>query len=54
MISWNEISLYCRKRFGVDVFFCQAPLEDHSFLEDESIDLCASDNVYEHCKDLPG
>jgi SAM-dependent methyltransferase len=50
--SWNEIRMYCRQCFGVDVHFYQAPLEDHSFLEDESIDLCASDAVYEHCKDL--
>jgi len=51
--SWNEISLYCHQHFGVDVLFYQAPLEDHSFLDSESIDLCASDAVYEHCKNLP-
>ena len=53
MISWNEISTYCRQCFDVDVRFYQSPLEDQSFLEDESIDLCASDAVYEHCKNLP-
>ena len=37
----------------MDVEFHQAPLEDHSFLEDSSVDLCASDAVYEHCKNLP-
>jgi SAM-dependent methyltransferase len=50
--SWDEISLYCRQRFGVEVFFYQASLEDHSFLDSGSIDLCASDAVYEHCKNL--
>ena len=27
-------------------------MEDHSFIKDESIDLCASDAVFEHCQDL--
>jgi len=51
--SWNEISVYCHQRFGVEVCFYQAPLEDHSFLDNESFDLCASDAVYEHCTHLP-
>lgn len=50
--SWNQISAYCWDQFAVEVEFRQAPLEDHSFLLDSSIDLCASDAVFEHCKDL--
>jgi len=50
--SWNQIIAYCKNSFGVSVEFYKAPLEDHSFLADESIDLCASDNVFEHCKNL--
>jgi SAM-dependent methyltransferase len=50
--SWDEISDHCRQELGVNVEFHQAPLENHSFLKDCSIDLCASDAVYEHCKDL--
>ncbi len=51
--SWDEIVVYCRQRYGVEVEFHQAPLEDHTFLLDESVDLCGSDAVFEHCKDLP-
>jgi SAM-dependent methyltransferase len=50
--SWNQIVTYCKNSFGVTVEFHKAPLEDHSFLVDGSIDLCASDNVFEHCKNL--
>jgi SAM-dependent methyltransferase len=50
--SWNEIRAYCQHHFGVEVCFHQASLEDLAFLEDDSVDLCASDNVYEHCRDL--
>jgi SAM-dependent methyltransferase len=50
--SWREIADYCRARFDVEVEFRQAPLEDHAFLPDASIDVCASDAVFEHCTDL--
>ena len=50
--SWDEISSYCDETFGVEIEFHQATLEDHSFLENESIDFCASDAVFEHCQDL--
>jgi len=50
--SWAAIADHCRKRFGVDVEFRQAPLEDHAFLPDSSVDLCGSDAVFEHCRDL--
>jgi SAM-dependent methyltransferase len=50
--SWNEIREYCLEHFGVEVYFYQAPLEDHSFIDSECIDLCASDTVYEHCTNL--
>jgi SAM-dependent methyltransferase len=50
--SWSEISEYCFSKFRVKVEFYQAPLEDHSFLPNGSVDLCASDAVLEHCKDI--
>lgn len=50
--TWAEIRAYCQHHYGVEVCFYQAPLENLDFLEGESIDLCASDNVYEHCRDL--
>lgn len=51
--SWSEIKQYVEGRYRVQTEFRQAPLEDHSFLPDGSIDLCASDAVFEHCQDLP-
>lgn len=50
--SWGEIAAYCRERFGVPVRFEAAPLEDHGFLADGSVDLAVSDAVFEHCVDL--
>ena len=50
--SWDQISHYCNTELNVEVEFYQAPLENHSFLQDESVDLCASDSVFEHCQDL--
>lgn len=50
--SWREISKFCQNVLSVDVEFHRASLEDHSFLADSSIDLCASDAVFEHCLDL--
>ncbi|MBG1260301.1 class I SAM-dependent methyltransferase [Nostoc commune] len=50
--SWSEITNYCKKILNVEIEFYQSPLEDHSFIKDESIDLCASDAVFEHCQDL--
>jgi SAM-dependent methyltransferase len=49
--EWADIKRRCQG-LGVDVEFRQAPLEDHSFLASGSIDLCASDAVYEHCVNL--
>ena len=50
--TWHEISRYCGKQWNVACEFRQAPLEDHSFLRDGSVDLCVSDAVFEHCRDL--
>jgi SAM-dependent methyltransferase len=50
--SWHPVADYCKERFRVEVEFRQAPLEDHSFLADGSVDLCGSDAVFEHCRDL--
>jgi ubiquinone/menaquinone biosynthesis C-methylase UbiE len=50
--SWEQVSDYCHNSLGVEVEFRQCPLENHSFLADESVNLCASDAVFEHCQDL--
>lgn len=50
--SWKEISRYCAESLDIKVEFKEAPLEKHSFLTDNSIDLCASDAVFEHCRNL--
>jgi SAM-dependent methyltransferase len=51
--SWQEIARYCLDRYRVPVEFRTAPLEDHGFLDSDSVDLIVSDAVYEHCRDLP-
>lgn len=51
--SWREISAVCQSKYGVSVDFFAAPLENHAFLGDSSIDFCASNAVFEHCQDLP-
>ncbi len=51
--SWQEIARYCLDRYRVPVEFRTAILEDHGFLDSGSVNLIASDAVYEHCKDLP-
>jgi SAM-dependent methyltransferase len=50
--SWDEISSYCAREWNVKCEFRQAPLEDHSFLPSGSVDVCVSDAVFEHCRDL--
>src|SRR6266404_3232981 len=49
---WQEIKDYCTRQFGVPVEFHQAALEDHAFISNGAIDLCVSDAVLEHCKNL--
>jgi len=51
--SWEPIARYCRDRYGVDVSFRQAALEEHRFLSDAAIDVSVSNAVLEHCRDLP-
>ncbi len=51
--SWRQIAAYCWQRYRVPVEFRTAPLEDHDFLDSDSIDFIVSDAVYEHCRDLP-
>lgn len=51
--SWETIARHCRDRFGVAVEFRQVALEDHGFIADATVDFCASDAVFEHCRDLP-
>jgi SAM-dependent methyltransferase len=50
--AWEEISRYCQATWNVSCEFQQAPLEDHAFLADGSVDVCVSDAVFEHCRDL--
>jgi SAM-dependent methyltransferase len=50
--GWKDIARYCAKRWNVECEFRQAPLENHSFLADASVDVCVSDAVFEHCRDL--
>jgi SAM-dependent methyltransferase len=50
--AWDEISRYCAATWNVTCEFRQAPLEDHGFLADGSVDVCVSDAVFEHCRDL--
>ena len=50
--SWPEVIAAVRREHGVDVEFHAAPLDDLSFVDDASIDLVASDAVYEHVVDL--
>ena len=51
--SWGEIAKYCYDRYQVRVDFRQSAIEAVPFLADNSVDLIASDAVYEHCRDLP-
>ncbi len=50
--SWAEITKYCQEKYNIEVEFKQASLEELPFLDDGSINICASDAVYEHCRDL--
>ena len=52
--SWEDITRYCYDHYKVTVDFRLSAIEDVSFLEKNSVDLIASDAVYEHCRDLPG
>jgi SAM-dependent methyltransferase len=50
--GWDRIARHCMEEWNVPCEFLQAPLEDHSFLGDGSVDLCVSDAVFEHCRNL--
>jgi SAM-dependent methyltransferase len=52
--SWEAITRYCYDHYQVAVDFRVSAIEDVSFLAGDSVDLIASDAVYEHCRDLPG
>ena len=52
--SWEDITRYCYDHYKVTVDFRMSAIEDVAFLEKNSVDLIASDAVYEHCRDLPG
>jgi len=51
--QWDDIARHCRDRLGVSVEFHEAPLERCAFIADGVIDLCTSDAVFEHVRDLP-
>jgi SAM-dependent methyltransferase len=50
--AWTEIARFCAVKWNTVCEFHQAPLEDHRFLSDGSIDICVSDAVFEHCRNL--
>jgi ubiquinone/menaquinone biosynthesis C-methylase UbiE len=50
--QWPEIRDYALKEYGVQVEFREASLHHLDFISDESIDLCVSDAVFEHVKNL--
>ena len=52
--SWDDVSRHVGAKWNVPCTFHQAPLESHSFLADGSVDVCVSDSVFEHCRDLEG
>lgn len=51
--QWDDIARHCKDRLGVEVAFHEAPLERCNFIADHTIDLCTSDAVFEHVRDLP-
>lgn len=50
--EWPDIEEYIRQEYGVKVMFLQASLDELP-IGDESIDIVASDAVFEHCQDVP-
>ena len=51
--SWPSVAAAARKDYNVEIEFHTAPLDQLSFLEDESVDLCVSGSVIEHVLNLP-
>jgi SAM-dependent methyltransferase len=49
--EWPEVAAYVKDRYDVEVVFFQSALEQLD-LPDNSIDIIASDAVYEHCRSL--
>ena len=50
--EWESVARHCRDAYGVAVEFHKAPLEDHAFLAGGSVDVCGSESVLEHCRNL--
>jgi len=50
--SWNAVAEVANKKYGVSVEFYVAALDHLGFLQDASVDLCASDAVFEHVVNL--
>ncbi|HDH05749.1 MAG TPA: class I SAM-dependent methyltransferase [Nitrospirae bacterium] len=51
--SWPEVREYAAKEYGVKVEFKASPLHKLNFIADRSVDICASDAVFEHIDDMP-
>jgi SAM-dependent methyltransferase len=50
--NWQDIIQYVMLNYGVQVEFRVSSLDRLSFVDAQSIDLCASDEVFEHVSDL--
>lgn len=50
--NWQEITQYALHNYGVHVEFHVSSLDCLPFLDGQTIDLCASDEVLEHVNDL--
>lgn len=50
--SWPQVTDYVEKEYHVKVEFHKSSLDQLGFLDRESIDLCASDAVFEHLQNL--
>ncbi|MEJ2670841.1 MAG: class I SAM-dependent methyltransferase [Deltaproteobacteria bacterium] len=51
--SWQAITKYCYDHYRTAVEFRLASIDAMTFLDNNSVDLIASDAVYEHCRHLP-
>ena len=52
--AWEHVARHCADEWKVSCEFRQVPLEDHAFLGSGSVDVCVSDAVFEHCRNLDG
>lgn len=50
--SWKEVRKYVISKFGVEIEFHATPLHNLNFINNQAIDICASDAVFEHVQNL--